>query len=208
MFYAKSETFRKRVAFFSILLIGMGIFSIWLLTTDFPRAAVLSELLKTKKDFSKSLETQQELRDRNLQLFRESKAEFMGSEGLNRVIEEREMDKLIEKKDVSAQLVNIVFKEEETWLYLNIKNNNAARLLLRSSPQSQIKIVQNGEDREEVYTLRLLDYPLPDIIAPQTETLGAIHFSKIDPTQPFVFFMGGLQLEGEKEHFNFVYQID
>jgi len=205
MFDEKGNFFRKKLVLFLVVLSSSGIFVFWLLAVDFKIQGV--ELPKSRSNFEKVLESGKALKEARGGVER-AKEEFIPKDIGSEIINEQEITENQEKSGFVVGLSNIVFKEEETWIYLSLENQNEERVLLRNSSESQIRIIQNEEDFFEVPKDRLIDYPLPDIILGQEKLTGVVHFPGLDPEKPFTLFIPGVKIEGQQEHFNFLFKIN
>lgn len=200
-----SYRLKKNLIFLGVTLAGIGIFVFWLATFDFSGMSLGNKFPKSQANFRKALE-ENKIWQQKAQIFSEIKRELIPPE--DKIIKEKEEGKVQKKKGVIVTLATIVFKEQETWIYLNIKNNNDSRVLLRSGSRSKIKIIQGSKEFSEKAAQKILDYPLKDIIEKNEEIMGVLHFPALDPASPLILFMGGVVLEGEEEHFNFLFQVE
>lgn len=209
MFKGRSELFRKKIVYLIVGLSGIAILIFWKFTYAPQDRDAFGELNQSKIDLEERLEEHKDLRENSLQEISKASEEIFGEdeEDVSAVIEERDIVIAQEKKGLVLEVLNIVFKEEETWVYLALANSNDTSALMRSVPQGQVKIVQGEQDYPEEKAESLFDYPLPDTIAPQSEVMGALHFPGIDPGAPFILFIGGVRLEDEQEHFNYLFKI-
>lgn len=204
MFRDKTYLVRKGIIFLFLSIMGIGIFIFWIGSLDFSRP---KEKWQKDQGQLENIFTNTEFSQRKTHLGSFLKDQFTSSSD-NQIIKEREENQTQEKKNLSLSLGNIVFKEQETWVYLNIKNQNQARVLFRSGSESEIKIIQNKKEYPETRTQKLIDYPLKDIIETQEEMMGTLHFPGIDPEGSFILFIKGVKIEGEEEHFNFLFKVE
>lgn len=200
----KAQNSKKYLVFLLLTILGIGIFIFWLATLDLsPLREKSSQNLKNLQEIAQ----ESNLFEGTTQNFEEIQRQLQKEEG-NQILKERNLNLTQTKKGLRITLLDVVFKTKETWIYLNIKNHNAARVLLRSGHTSEIKIIQNDKEFLENKTQKIIDYPLKDILTEREETLGTSHFSNIDPNQPFILFIKGVQLEGAEEHFNFLFKVE
>ncbi len=201
----ESESFRKKLAFFLVAVSGLGVFIFWLLTVDFEIKGV--ELPPSRSDFGQVLESKKAFQKAQSSL-EQAKEELIPEESGSQIIVEREVGQTQEKMGLRVTCFNFVFKQEETWVYLGLENRNQNRVLLRASSEDQIKIIQDNQEFFELNKEKFLDYPLPDIIEGQEEITGTLHFKGLNPEKSLMLFISGVKIEGEQEHFNFLFKID
>ncbi|MDD5626777.1 MAG: hypothetical protein PHW01_02060 [Patescibacteria group bacterium] len=200
----KSVAFKQKVVFLLVAVCAVGIGIFWLQTFNFrinsqkvsQNLGGLGEILEKGKEGMRL--------DSGLG----SAKEQFQSEDSGSVLLRKEVGETQNKGNVEITLVNIVFKEKITWVYIFISNTGEERVLLRPSGESKIKIIQEGKEFSELEREKVVDYPLPDLVAAKSEVSGALHFSALDPGKPFTLSIMGVQSEGAREQSNFVFRIE
>jgi len=200
----KSVAFKQKVIFLLVALCGVGIGIFWFKTFNFrvdnqdlkQDYQVLREIVKKGADEAKL--------DQGLGSVKEQfKSEDSGS-----ILFKKEVNQTQNKGNVEITLVNIIFKEQTTWVYLFVRNQREERVLLRPSEQSKIKIIQEEKEFPELAKEKIVDYPLPDLIEAHSEANGALHFPALNPQKPLILSIPDIRAEGEREQFNFVFRMD
>lgn len=208
MFQDQPNHFKKTLVFLFLALIGTGVFIFWLATLKYTNLKQIGQ--KGGQDLKNITELWQksEPEQRPSPLLSSLKNQITPPSPENKIIKEITQDETQVKQGLALTLLDIVLGDQQTWAYLHLKNQNNARVLLRSNPQSEIKIIQDGEEFPETDTKKITDYPLKDILESEEEVIGALHFPAIDPEKPFILFINGLKIEGAEEYFNFLFKIE
>ncbi|MFA4880749.1 MAG: hypothetical protein WC650_03970 [Candidatus Doudnabacteria bacterium] len=199
----KSVAFKQKVVFLLVAVCAVGIGVFWLQTFNFrinsqkvsQNLGGLREILEKGKEGMKL--------DSGLG----SAKEQFQSEDSGSVLLRKEVNQTQNKGNVEITLVNIVFKEKIAWVYVFVSNTGEERVLLRPSGESKIKIIQEEKEFSELEREKVVDYPLPDLVAAKNEVSGALHFPALEPQKPFTLSIMGVRSEGAREQFNFVFKI-
>lgn len=199
----KSVAFKQKVVFLlvAVCVVGIGIF--WFQTFDFRISS--QKLKQNSEEWREILEKGKEEMKLNSGLG--SAKEQFQNENSGSVLLRKEISQTQNKGNVEITLVNIVFKEKITWVYVFIRNTGEERILLRPSGENKIKIIQEGKEFSELEREKIVDYPLPDLVAAKNEVSGALHFPALEPQKPFTLSIMGVRSEGAREQFNFVFRI-
>lgn len=200
----KSVAFKRKVVLLLVAVCAVGIGIFWLRTFNFR--------INSQK-VSQNLGGLKEILDKGKEGMRldsglgSAKEQFQ-SEDSGSVLLRKEVGETQNKGNVEITVVNIVFKEKITWVYIFISNTGEERVLLRPSGKSKIEIIQEGKEFSELEREKIVDYPLPDLVAAKSEVSGALHFPALEPDKPFTLSIMGVQSEGAREQFNFVFRIN
>lgn len=190
----------KLLIFFLVSISMLAIIFFWYQANNFQGLKQI-DFESNFTGFNKMTATVNDLKSQISNLYGEVKVPNTG-----KIISEREYNYSQTKNNVNIILRNIVFKEQETWVYLFIQNQNEQPLILPAT--SDFKIIQAEGEVSGLPAEKVFDYPLQKEIAGHNETLGALHFSPIDNQKPFILTLTGLKILDQAEQMNFVFKIE
>lgn len=195
---------KKGIIFLLISVIMLGVVVFWWKTFSWQRE---------KQSFQKSAQVWREIWQKTNQEFdfEQKLGAIKGqlkAEDSGLILQNREVNMSETKGGIEINVSNIVFKEQETWVYATARNLTNARILLRPASAAKIKISQAGKDYPELPKRKVVDYPLPDFVNPNGQASGALHFSALNPNQELILSLLDVRFEGAAEQFNFVFRVD
>ncbi|PIU01602.1 hypothetical protein COT68_02325 [bacterium (Candidatus Torokbacteria) CG09_land_8_20_14_0_10_42_11] len=204
MKFENQPTFLKKGIIFLLIGVAMlGVIIFWWETFDWQREE--QSFLKNVRAWKKIWQATNQGFNFNQKL-----AEVRGqlqTEESGAILSTRNANLSETKAGIEISVGNIVFKEQETWVYLTARNLTNARILLRPLSMAKIKISQAGKDYPELLKKKVVDYPLPDLVEAQGTASGALHFSALNPNQELILSLLDVRFEGAAEQFNFVFRI-